>query len=103
MQTDLGRPAPAPTTSRDLLAAVREVLAETVDHPADQIAEGADLEVDLGVDSLAMIHIVVGLEERFGIAVPASASPEDLRIRTVAELARYVGELVAAQRGEKAR
>ncbi|MCA9515025.1 MAG: acyl carrier protein [Myxococcales bacterium] len=74
----------------EVLTAVREILARTLDRAAADIAPGARLADDLGVDSLAMIDVVVSLEERFGIAAPPGASPEDLGLVTVRDVARFV-------------
>ncbi len=95
MQADVGGAIEAPTT----LAGVRAALGEVLHRRAEDIPLAADLEADLGVDSLAMIEISVALEERFGIRVPPSASPEDLAIRTVADVVRFVEERRAAGAG----
>jgi acyl carrier protein len=55
----------------------------------------SELLADLGFDSLRVIELIAELEERYDIAVPLN----DLaHIRTVAEIAAKVRELVAERR-----
>ena len=74
----------------DTATGVCDALALVAHRPATELRLDADLANDLSLDSLAMIELSVALEERFGITMPAGASPEDLRIRTVADVVRFV-------------
>lgn len=79
-------------------AAVRVLLAERLhvalgDVPADA---GASLQ-DLGLDSTAILSLVVGIEDRFDIEIP----DDEITVAnfgTVAAITRYVGERTAAAR-----
>lgn len=88
-----------PHAPEPLLSEVRSILAQLIGRPAAEIAPGADLERDLGMDSLRMIEAVVVIEERFQVALPPASSAAELSLRTVAELA----ELVARLRGAEVR
>ena len=80
----------AAQTSPDAIAAeVREVVAETLEVPADAVSAGQELEADLGVDSLGMIQIGVALEEALGFRAPEVADADSH------PLPRTVGELIA--------
>ena len=55
--------------------------------------EGADLKLDLGLDSLSWVAVIVGLEEEFGIEFDeGDLSPENFA--TVGDLAALVGKYV---------
>ena len=79
-------------------AAVRDALAATLGRNASEIAADADLERDLGLDSMAMIQVNIAIEERLGVAVEAGESPE-LAVRTVDDLVAFVIERAAPRGG----
>jgi acyl carrier protein len=70
--------------------AVRAIVAEALRTTAEEVPWGADLEGELGVDSMAMIEINVLLEERFHLTLPEVTAPGELRVRTVNDLAAFV-------------
>jgi acyl carrier protein len=49
---------------------VREIVVEQLAVDAGSVSLSARFEADLGADSLDLIEIVMGLEERFGILLP---------------------------------
>jgi acyl carrier protein len=82
--------APQPERPRDLLGEVRALLAALLGRAVEEIHPEADLERDLGMDSLRMIEAVVVVEQRFDIALPPASSPVELSVATVGDLARLV-------------
>ena len=52
---------------------MREVIAETVGCDLEKVTREAELEADLGADSLAAMELVMALEEAFDIEVDDSA------------------------------
>jgi len=52
------------------LEAIREVAVEVLGVDPDVIAEEARFKEDLEADSLDLVELVMGLEERFDIEVP---------------------------------
>jgi len=60
--------------------------------PETLVAE-APLE-SLGIDSLGVAELLFNVEDEFGIALPA----EPVQLPTLADVVRYIDELVAAQR-----
>jgi acyl carrier protein len=54
----------------EALAALREVAVEVLDADPDDITEAARFKEDLEADSLDLVELVMGLEERFDIEVP---------------------------------
>ena len=52
------------------LDAVREVAVEVLSVEPDQVTETARFKEDLEADSLDLVELVMGLEEKFDIQVP---------------------------------
>ena len=57
-------------TRDEVLTLVREHLAEELEVDATGIVEGTRFKEDLDADSLDLVELVMGLEERFDISVP---------------------------------
>jgi acyl carrier protein len=78
----------------EALAALREVAVEVLSVEPDQVVEGSRFKEDLDADSLDLVELVMGLEERFDISVPE----EDLeKISTVGQAVDLVMAKVAAK------
>jgi acyl carrier protein len=54
----------------DALSTIREVAAEVLSVDPEQVTEAARFKEDLDADSLDLVELVMGLEERFDIEVP---------------------------------
>ncbi len=52
------------------LEAVREVATEVLSVAPEKVTESARFKEDLDADSLDLVELVMGLEERFDIQVP---------------------------------
>jgi acyl carrier protein len=78
----------------EVLAALREVAVEVLSVEPDQVVEEARFKEDLDADSLDLVELVMGLEERFDISVPE----EDLEnVGTVGQAVDLVVAKVAAK------
>ncbi len=55
----------------DALDTLKEVATEVLSVDPDQVTESACFKEDLDADSLDLVELVMGLEERFDIEVPA--------------------------------
>jgi acyl carrier protein len=76
------------------LAALREVAVEVLSVEPDTVTYEARFKEDLDADSLDLVELVMGLEERFDISVPE----EDLEgVATVGQAVDLVLAKVAAQ------
>lgn len=74
--------------------AIREVAVEVLGVDADKVTADARFKEDLDADSLDLVELVMGLEERFDISVPE----EDLEgVATVGQAADLVIAKVAAR------
>ena len=77
----------------DALATIKDVAAEVLSVEADQVTETARFKEDLDADSLDLVELVMGLEERFDIEVPE----EDLEgVTTVGQAVDLVLAKVSA-------
>ena len=54
----------------EALSTLREVASEVLSVDPDQVTESARFKEDLDADSLDLVELVMGLEERFDIEVP---------------------------------
>ena len=54
----------------DALVTIKEVAAEVLSVDPDLVTESARFKEDLDADSLDLVELVMGLEERFDIEVP---------------------------------
>lgn len=52
------------------LTAIREVAVEVLSVEPDVVTEEARFKEDLDADSLDLVELVMGLEERFDISIP---------------------------------
>ena len=78
----------------EALTALREVAVEVLSVEPDVVNEDARFKEDLDADSLDLVELVMGLEERFDISVPE----EDLEgVATVGHAVDLVMNKVAAK------
>jgi acyl carrier protein len=78
----------------EVLTALREVAVEVLSVEPDTVVEEARFKEDLDADSLDLVELVMGLEERFDISVPE----EDLEnVGTVGQAVDLVMAKVAAK------
>jgi acyl carrier protein len=54
----------------EALSALREVAVDVLSVEPDTVVETARFKEDLDADSLDLVELVMGLEERFDISVP---------------------------------
>ncbi|MGW1136635.1 acyltransferase domain-containing protein [Streptomyces zhihengii] len=77
----------------ELVEVLRAEYAERLGYPPDVVTADADLEADLGVDSLRQTEMLTSLYTRYGIEPPAEADP--LRGQTVSDIADLLLEPAA--------
>jgi acyl carrier protein len=69
---------------------LRTLLAERFHRAVEEVTPDTDLAADLGVDSMDLIDVNISLEERFHLSMPDFATPEEVHVRTVRDLAALV-------------
>ena len=81
----------------DISASVTKIIAEQAMLDAGDIKAETALE-ELGLDSLALIEVVFGIEEAFDITVPYNANnpgESDFELSNVGEIVAGVKQLIA--------
>lgn len=70
----------------DLLAELREILAETIDIDAEVMGYDTHFINDLGVDSLLSLEVMVALEKKYKIKLSEQELQQMYSLRKVYEL-----------------
>jgi acyl carrier protein len=71
----------------EILERMKNVLAEQLDANAAELTENTSFVDDLGADSLAVVELVLAMEEAFGVAIPDDQAE---KLRTVGDAVTYV-------------
>ena len=71
---------------------VRKIVVEQLGVEASAVVESASFMDDLGADSLAIVELVLALEEQFKLDIPES---ETEKIQTVGDAIAYIEEHTA--------
>ena len=83
----------------DVRAGVAEIIAEQAMVDASEIKDETTME-DLGLDSLALVEVVFGIEEKFDVSVPYNANDpgeSDFNLTNFAAVVAGVEGLVKAK------
>jgi len=70
----IAEPEPAPPAQWEIDWRVRQVTAEQCGLELDRVTPDSRLIEDLGIDSLALVELIMGLEEEFGVTIPDEAA-----------------------------
>jgi len=73
--------------SDDIVAQVTEVICEQLDVAPGDVALDKTFMDDLGADSLAIVELVLALEEKFDVKIP---DDEVDQIKTVGDAVNYI-------------
>ena len=66
---------------------LREILADELELSEDEITMESDLVEDLGADSVAVVDLIMSIEDEFGVEVP----DEDVeKVKTIGDAVRYI-------------
>ncbi len=71
----------------DIAAKVKEIVSDKLDVDGAEIDEGQDFIEDLKADSLAVVEVVLALEEQFEIEIP---DEDTEKIKTVRDAIEYI-------------
>jgi [acyl-carrier-protein] S-malonyltransferase len=79
-------------SSEELLGQIRALCAESIGCPVDLITDDADLEADLGVDSLSQVELLETLLQRYGL-YESRRNIQPGAYPTIADLANLIERL----------
>jgi len=71
----------------DIESQVKEIIVEQLDVKLEEIDESKSFTEDLQADSLAIVELVLALEEKFDIKIP---DDEVDKIKTVGDAISYI-------------
>ncbi len=66
---------------------VKAILCEQLDVDEDKVTMDADIQEDLGADSLDVVDLIMSFEDEFGVEIPDEAVEE---IKTVGDIVNYI-------------
>ena len=75
----------------ELLEKVSEIIVDSLGCDAALVTENADIKEDLGADSLAVVELIMALEDNFGITIEEDAATT---VVTVGDLVKLVAGLI---------
>ncbi|MDY6023959.1 MAG: acyl carrier protein [Candidatus Borkfalkiaceae bacterium] len=71
----------------ETLDKVKQLIAEHLNKPVEEITEDKEIVKDLGADSLDIVEMLMALEDEFGVTV----SDEDaIKIKTVGDIVNTI-------------
>jgi acyl carrier protein len=73
--------------SEEILSKITGIIAEQLDVKESEVTPEKSFTDDLGADSLAIVELVLALEEEFGIKIPDDKVDS---IKTVGDAVEYI-------------
>ena len=85
-------------TSGQTDSAIRRILVESLELSLDpsELAPATDLRDDLGLDSAALLELVLAIEAEFGLEIDIEEITE-ANFRTIAAISRFVHSRIGIQ------
>ena len=74
-------------TTEEIRSQLAELVNEVAGVPVEDVQLDKSFVDDLDVDSLAMVEIIVGCEEKFGVTIPDEDSKN---LKTVGDAVAYI-------------
>ncbi len=74
-------------TTDEILSQLAEIVNEVAGVPVEDVQLDKSFVDDLDVDSLAMVEIIVGCEEKFGVTIP---DDDAKTLKTVGDAVAYI-------------
>lgn len=66
---------------------VKEIIMDQLDVEEDKVTSVANIQDDLGADSLDVVDLIMSLEEEFDVEIPDEAVEG---IKTVGDIVKYI-------------
>ena len=78
-------------TEQDIVAGLGAIIEEIAGVPVDEVTPGKSFVDDLDIDSLSMVEIAVGAQDKFGVKIPDDQLKD---LTTVQDVVNYVARKV---------
>jgi len=75
--------------NKEILEKAKLIIADKLGIGEDEVQESKHFINDLGADSLALVDIIMSLEEAFGMEIPEEDSE---KIQTVGQMVEYIAQ-----------
>jgi acyl carrier protein len=66
---------------------LKDIIAEQLGVEADEVTNEANIQDDLGADSLDVVDLITTIEDEFDLSIPDEAVEE---IKTVGDIVNYI-------------
>ena len=73
---------------------LKDIIAEQLSVEADEVNLDANIQDDLGADSLDVVDLITTIEDEFDISIPDEAVEE---IKTVGDIVNYIEKKTDAE------
>ncbi len=73
--------------AKDIHQQVTEIIADQLDVQGEDVTSDKSFTEDLGADSLAIVELVLALEEKFDVKIP---DDEVDKIKTVGDAVKFI-------------
>jgi len=86
--------------SKEIFETVKGIIIDQLDADEDKITLAANIQDDLGADSLDVVDLVMSFEEEFDLEIP---DDQVENIKTVGDVVKYIEEKAEekAKKGEE--
>ena len=74
-------------TTEEIRAGLAELVNDVAGIPVEDVQLDKSFTEDLDIDSLAMVEIIVGCDEKFGVTIP---DEESKNLKTVGDAVAYI-------------
>jgi len=72
---------------KELTAKVCDMVAKQLRKPVETVTVDKKLKEDLGADSLDVVEMMMGLEEKYGITIP---DEELMNMKSIGDVVNYI-------------
>ena len=77
-----------------IIEKLKGIIAEQLGVDEDEVTAEANIQEDLGADSLDIVDLITTIEDEFDLSIPDEAVEE---IKTVGDIANYIEKNVEAE------
>jgi long-chain acyl-CoA synthetase len=88
----------APAVEDELTVKLKQLIADLIKMPIEQVKISSNLYNDLGVDSLMKVELLSSIEKQFGVHIPDEAAYE---LTTLSDVVRFLKEYKSGRKDDE--